>query len=194
MRHFISAARRSSSPPPMSEPPSPGRSSFPICSACVRPSIPPARPPPWRGFCSKMGLATGPLLGASLLGGTDYPLLIDVAVLALVASGAAALLPAHACSIAGSICQPRFRHPEPRHDHECRASRPPRGRYAARHRHRHAGLRGARARTPKLWDVEGKRYVDFAGGIAVLNTGHRHPKVLRRSRRSSKPTPTPPFR
>ena len=29
-----------------------------------------------------------------------------------------------------------------------------------------------------MWDVEGNRYVDFAGGIAVLNTGHRHPKVI----------------
>ncbi len=29
----------------------------------------------------------------------------------------------------------------------------------------------------ELWDVEGNRYVDFAGGIAVLNTGHRHPQV-----------------
>ena len=27
------------------------------------------------------------------------------------------------------------------------------------------------------WDVEGKRYVDFAAGIAVLNTGHLHPAV-----------------
>ena len=36
----------------------------------------------------------------------------------------------------------------------------------------------ARAENAELWDVEGKRYVDFAGGIAVLNTGHRHPKVL----------------
>lgn len=26
--------------------------------------------------------------------------------------------------------------------------------------------------------MEGRRYVDFAGGIAVLNVGHRHPKVL----------------
>ncbi len=24
----------------------------------------------------------------------------------------------------------------------------------------------------------GKRYIDFAGGIAVLNTGHRHPRVI----------------
>ena len=36
----------------------------------------------------------------------------------------------------------------------------------------------ARAANSELWDVEGKRYIDFAGGIAVLNTGHRHPKVV----------------
>jgi 4-aminobutyrate aminotransferase len=35
-----------------------------------------------------------------------------------------------------------------------------------------------RAENSELWDVEGRRYVDFAGGIAVLNTGHRHPRVL----------------
>ena len=34
-----------------------------------------------------------------------------------------------------------------------------------------------RARNAEIWDVEGRRYVDFAGGIAVLNTGHLHPKV-----------------
>lgn len=34
------------------------------------------------------------------------------------------------------------------------------------------------AENAELWDVEGKRYIDFAGGIAVLNTGHRHPKVI----------------
>ena len=32
-----------------------------------------------------------------------------------------------------------------------------------------------RAENAELWDVEGRRYIDFAGGIAVLNTGHRHP-------------------
>src|SRR5262249_55695903 len=36
----------------------------------------------------------------------------------------------------------------------------------------------AKAENAEMWDVEGKRYVDFAGGIAVMNTGHRHPKVL----------------
>ncbi len=35
-----------------------------------------------------------------------------------------------------------------------------------------------RAKNSEVWDVEGKRYVDFAGGIAVLNTGHCHPKVM----------------
>lgn len=34
------------------------------------------------------------------------------------------------------------------------------------------------AENAELWDVEGNRFVDFAGGIAVLNTGHRHPKVV----------------
>ena len=35
-----------------------------------------------------------------------------------------------------------------------------------------------RAENAFLWDADGRRYIDFAGGIAVLNTGHRHPKVL----------------
>ncbi|WP_243370848.1 4-aminobutyrate--2-oxoglutarate transaminase [Microvirga solisilvae] len=39
-------------------------------------------------------------------------------------------------------------------------------------------LSASRARNAELWDVEGRRYVDFAGGIAVLNTGHCHPKVI----------------
>lgn len=33
------------------------------------------------------------------------------------------------------------------------------------------------ARGSEVWDVEGKRYIDFATGIAVCNTGHVHPKV-----------------
>jgi len=35
-----------------------------------------------------------------------------------------------------------------------------------------------RAENAKVWDVEGNEYLDFAGGIAVLNTGHLHPKVV----------------
>ncbi|HVK80705.1 MAG TPA: 4-aminobutyrate--2-oxoglutarate transaminase [Verrucomicrobiae bacterium] len=36
----------------------------------------------------------------------------------------------------------------------------------------------ARAENARLWDAEGREYIDFAGGIAVLNVGHRHPKVI----------------
>ena len=35
-----------------------------------------------------------------------------------------------------------------------------------------------RAENAEIWDVEGKRYIDFGGGIAVVNTGHRHPKQI----------------
>lgn len=35
-----------------------------------------------------------------------------------------------------------------------------------------------RAENATLWDVEGNEVIDFAAGIAVLNTGHRHPKVI----------------
>jgi 4-aminobutyrate aminotransferase len=35
-----------------------------------------------------------------------------------------------------------------------------------------------RALNSELWDVEGRRFIDFAAGIAVLNTGHRHPKLM----------------
>jgi 4-aminobutyrate aminotransferase/(S)-3-amino-2-methylpropionate transaminase len=34
-----------------------------------------------------------------------------------------------------------------------------------------------RASNAEIWDVEGRRYIDFASGIAVLNTGHLHAKV-----------------
>lgn len=39
------------------------------------------------------------------------------------------------------------------------------------------GIFPARASNAEIWDVEGKRYIDFASGIAVLNVGHRHPQV-----------------
>ena len=35
-----------------------------------------------------------------------------------------------------------------------------------------------RAENSEIWDIEGTRYIDFAAGIAVVNTGHRHPKVI----------------
>jgi len=36
-----------------------------------------------------------------------------------------------------------------------------------------------RAKGSELWDVSGKRYIDFAGGIGVMNVGHAHPRVMR---------------
>jgi 4-aminobutyrate aminotransferase/(S)-3-amino-2-methylpropionate transaminase len=36
----------------------------------------------------------------------------------------------------------------------------------------------ARASNSELWDVDGRRFIDFASGIAVLNVGHCHPKVV----------------
>ena len=55
-----------------------------------------------------------------------------------------------------------------------------------RERHRTAVAQGVatrsiyadRASNGELWDVDGKHYIDFAAGIAVLNTGHRHPRVM----------------
>jgi 4-aminobutyrate aminotransferase len=35
-----------------------------------------------------------------------------------------------------------------------------------------------RALNSEIWDIEGNRYIDFAAGIAVVNTGHCHPKVM----------------
>ncbi|PST22995.1 4-aminobutyrate--2-oxoglutarate transaminase [Rhizobium sp. JAB6] len=35
-----------------------------------------------------------------------------------------------------------------------------------------------RAENAEIWDKEGHRYIDFASGIAVVNTGHRHPRVI----------------
>jgi len=40
----------------------------------------------------------------------------------------------------------------------------------------------ARAEGAELWDVDGRRYVDFAAGIAVLNVGHCHPTVIAAAR------------
>ena len=36
----------------------------------------------------------------------------------------------------------------------------------------------ARAEGARVWDTDGREYLDFIGGIGVLNTGHRHPKVV----------------
>jgi 4-aminobutyrate aminotransferase/(S)-3-amino-2-methylpropionate transaminase len=36
----------------------------------------------------------------------------------------------------------------------------------------------AKGLNAEVWDVEGRRYIDFAGGIAVLNTGHCNPVII----------------
>ena len=41
----------------------------------------------------------------------------------------------------------------------------------------------ARAEGTRVWDTDGTEYLDFIGGIGVLNTGHRHPRVLDAVRR-----------
>jgi 4-aminobutyrate aminotransferase len=35
-----------------------------------------------------------------------------------------------------------------------------------------------RAKNAEIWSEDGKRYIDFGAGIAVVNTGHQHPKVV----------------
>ncbi|MBU0563656.1 MAG: aminotransferase class III-fold pyridoxal phosphate-dependent enzyme, partial [Gammaproteobacteria bacterium] len=35
------------------------------------------------------------------------------------------------------------------------------------------------AKNSSVVDVEGREFIDFAGGIAVLNTGHLHPKIVK---------------
>jgi len=35
----------------------------------------------------------------------------------------------------------------------------------------------SRALGSEVWDIDGRRYVDFVAGIAVMNVGHRHPAV-----------------
>ncbi|XWJ92753.1 4-aminobutyrate--2-oxoglutarate transaminase [Phytobacter ursingii] len=40
------------------------------------------------------------------------------------------------------------------------------------------GFYAEKAENATLWDVEGNEVIDFAAGIAVLNTGHRHPKII----------------
>lgn len=40
------------------------------------------------------------------------------------------------------------------------------------------GIYATRAENAELWDADGRRFLDFASGIAVNNTGHRHPRVM----------------
>ena len=42
----------------------------------------------------------------------------------------------------------------------------------------HPSIVFARAEGARVWDVDGREYLDFASGIGVLNVGHRHPRVV----------------
>lgn len=44
------------------------------------------------------------------------------------------------------------------------------------------GVFAERAENAEIWDVEGHRWIDFCAGIAVVNTGHRHPRVMAAAR------------
>src|SRR5258706_13311781 len=40
------------------------------------------------------------------------------------------------------------------------------------------GVYVAKAENAELWDVDGRRYIDFAAGIVGVNNGHPHPRVV----------------
>ena len=56
--------------------------------------------------------------------------------------------------------------------HERRVAAVPRGVAHA------TAIYASRAKNAEIWSEDGKRYIDFASGIAVVNTGHLHPKVI----------------
>jgi 4-aminobutyrate aminotransferase len=56
--------------------------------------------------------------------------------------------------------------------HERRAAAVPRGIGHA------TAIYAKRAKNAEIWSEDGKRYIDFAAGIAVVNTGHQNPKVV----------------
>lgn len=35
-----------------------------------------------------------------------------------------------------------------------------------------------RAKNAEIWSEDGQRYIDFGAGIAVVNTGHQHPRIV----------------
>lgn len=57
--------------------------------------------------------------------------------------------------------------------HERRSAAVPRGIGHA------TSIYAARALNSEIWSEDGRRYIDFAAGIAVTNTGHQHPRILK---------------
>lgn len=47
---------------------------------------------------------------------------------------------------------------------------------------RHLAARGEGA---VLYDIDGRRFIDFAGAIGTLNVGHSHPKVVEAVKRQA---------
>ena len=43
-----------------------------------------------------------------------------------------------------------------------------------------------KAKVAEIWDVEGKRYIDFSGGIGCQNFGHGHQKIISAIERQAK--------
>ena len=56
--------------------------------------------------------------------------------------------------------------------HERRVAAVPRGVSQA------TAIYAKRAKNAEIWSEDGKRYIDFGAGIAVVNTGHQHPKIM----------------
>ena len=45
------------------------------------------------------------------------------------------------------------------------------------------GIEVVKAEGTRLWDADGKQYIDLIAGISVCNIGHRHPKVIKAIRK-----------
>jgi 4-aminobutyrate aminotransferase len=56
--------------------------------------------------------------------------------------------------------------------HERRAAAVPRGVSNA------TAIYAKRAKNAEIWSEDGERYIDFGAGIAVVNTGHQHPRIV----------------
>ncbi|MFZ2018152.1 MAG: 4-aminobutyrate--2-oxoglutarate transaminase [Methyloceanibacter sp.] len=56
--------------------------------------------------------------------------------------------------------------------HERRVAAVPRGVSQA------TAIYAKRAKNAEIWSEDGKRYIDFGAGIAVVNTGHQHPRIM----------------
>lgn len=68
-----------------------------------------------------------------------------------------------------------YGHPEPVNEERLHSLRE---RYVSRAVSHSTPVVADRAHGAELWDVNGRRYIDFAGGIGSINVGHTHPSVV----------------